>query len=260
MNKKIIMIVGDWNYPKMVYQSLQSEFDIEHIIIDNGVSTSTLIKRRIKKLGLIRVIGQLLFRILAVSYINATSKKRFHDILNKNHIKEAHFDPEKTIEVESINTEKGRQLLKKLNPEIVVIVTTRILSKKTLECVDAKFINIHAGITPQYRGLHGAYWALINNDKENCGVTVHLVDEGIDTGNILYQANIADSITHKDNFMTYTFLQLAKALPLLKKSIRDIQSNTLKTTANTEAEINNELYYHPTLWFYLYHRWLKGVK
>ena len=216
MDKKIIMIVGDWNYPKMVYQNLQTEFNIEKIIVDNGESTSKLLKRRIKRLGIIHVIGQLLFRIIAVSYIKATSKKRFQEILDKNNIKETEFELEKTIEVTSINTEEGRKLLKKLNPDIVVIVTTRILSKKTLESINAKFINIHSGITPVYRGLHGAYWALINKDIDKCGVTVHLVDEGIDTGNILYQTNITDSITSKDNFMTYTFLQLAKALPLLK--------------------------------------------
>ncbi|WP_298499408.1 formyl transferase [uncultured Algibacter sp.] len=260
MGKKIIMIVGDWNYPKMVYHNLQSEFNIENIIIDNGESTSTLIKRRIKRLGFIHVIGQLLFRVIAVSYINATSKKRFKEIFNKHHIKEAEFELEKTTKVSSINSDEGRKLLNKLNPDIVVIVTTRILSKKTLECVNAKFINVHAGITPLYRGLHGAYWALINKDEENCGVTVHLVDEGIDTGNILYQDTITDSITPKDNFMTYTFLQLAKALPLLKKSIRDIQLNNIKSIANTKEQIDNKLYYHPTLWFYLYGRWFKGIK
>ena len=260
MDKKIIMIVGDWNYPKMVYQNLQTEFNIEKIIVDNGESTSKLLKRRIKRLGIIHVIGQLLFRIIAVSYIKATSKKRFQEILDKNNIKETEFELEKTIEVTSINTEEGRKLLKKLNPDIVVIVTTRILSKKTLESINAKFINIHSGITPVYRGLHGAYWALINKDIDKCGVTVHLVDEGIDTGNILYQTNITDSITSKDNFMTYTFLQLAKALPLLKKAIRDIESNNINPKANSKHQIVNKLFYHPTLWFYLYNRWFKGVK
>ncbi len=260
MNKKIIMIAGDWYYPKMVYQSLLTEFNIENIIIDRGESTSKLLKRRIKRLGVIHVIGQLLFRIIAVSYINKTSKKRFQEILDENGIRETSFELEKTIEVTSINSDEGRKLLKRLNPDIIVIVTTRIISKKTLESVDAKFINIHSGITPLYRGLHGAYWALINNDKENCGVTVHLVDEGIDTGNILYQDTITNNITPKDNFMTYTYLQLAKALPLLKKSIQDIQSNNLKTIVNTKEQINNKLYYHPTLWFYFFNRWFRGIK
>lgn len=260
MDKKIIMLVGDWNYPRMVYNSLKDDFKINHIIIDNGQSTSKLLKTRIKKLGFIHVVGQLLFRVLAVSYNNLTSKKRFQEILTKNNIFESAFETENTTEVLSINSKKGQDLLKALNPDIVVIVTTRILSKKTLNCVDAKFINIHSGITPLYRGLHGAYWALINKDKANCGVTVHLVDEGIDTGNILYQDIIIDDITPNDNFMTYTFLQLSKALPLLKKAIKDIQNGTMKTKTNSKESINNDLYYHPTLWFYLYNRWFKGIK
>ncbi|WP_339893555.1 formyl transferase [uncultured Algibacter sp.] len=259
MDKKIIMIVGDWYYPKMVYQSLKDEFNIEHIIVDKGESISKLLKRRIKRLGIIHVVGQLLFRVIAVSYINATSKKRYQEILDRNNIKEADFELEKTIEVTSINSEEGRKLLKKLNPDIVVIVTTRILSKKTLESINAKFINIHSGITPYYRGLHGAYWALINKDKENCGVTVHLVDEGIDTGGILYQDTIVDEITPKDNFISYTYLQLSKALPLLKKAINDIKSDSIKIQ-KPKADIGKELYYQPTFWFYLYKRWLYKIK
>ena len=260
MNKKIIMIASDYYYPKMVYQSLISEFNIEKVIIDRGESTSKLLRRRVKRLGIVHVIGQLLFRVIAVSYINKTSKKRFQEILDQNNISEAEFKPEITTEISSINSKEGRELLKNLNPDIVVIVTSRILSKTTLECTNANFINIHAGITPFYRGLHGAYWALINKDMEHCGVTVHLVDAGIDTGSILYQANIIDSITAKDNFMTYTYLQLAQALPLLKKSIRDISSGNLNASANTKEQIKNKLYYHPTLWFYLFNRWFKGVK
>ncbi|WP_241697246.1 hypothetical protein [Winogradskyella eckloniae] len=60
--------------------------------------------------------------------------------------------------------------------------------------------------------------------------------------------------------MTYTYLQLAKALPLLNKAIKDIELNRVKSIANSEEQINNALYYHPTLWFYLYNRWFRGVK
>lgn len=260
MEKKIIMLAGDWYYPKMVYDNLKRDFNIDHIIVDRGEGTAKLLKRRVKKLGLVTVIGQLLFRIFVVSFLNKRSKKRFQSILDSNDIKTSHFEPHKTTEIISINSESGRNLLVKLNPDIIIVVTTRILSKKTLASVNAPFINIHSGITPLYRGLHGAYWSLINKDEKNCGVTIHLVDEGIDTGHVLYQDVITDTITSEDNFMSYTYLQLAKALPLLKKAIRDIQSNNLKPKANTKKDIDNVLFYHPTLWFYLYNRWYKGVK
>jgi folate-dependent phosphoribosylglycinamide formyltransferase PurN len=67
--------------------------------------------------------------------------------------------------------------LKAINPDLVIVNGTRIISKKVLSSINSKFVNIHVGITPKYRGVHGTYWALVNNDVENSGVTVHFVDE-----------------------------------------------------------------------------------
>jgi folate-dependent phosphoribosylglycinamide formyltransferase PurN len=259
MDKKIIMILEDGSYAKMVYNHLKTDFDINHIIIDNGQGFVKLLKRRIKKLGIVRVIGQVLFRIVLVPYLNFSAKKRISGILDKNNIEEATLPPLITTRISSINSKEGHDLLKKLNPDIVAIVSHRIVSKKTLELTKAKFINIHAGITPLYRGLHGGYWALINNDINNCGVTVHLLDEGIDTGGILYQDTITDILTKEDNLISYIYLQLAKALPLLKKSIRDVQTDAIKIQA-PKCEMSKNLYYQPTFWFYLYNRWFRNIR
>src|SRR5206468_1975891 len=62
--------------------------------------------------------------------------------------------------------------------------------------------------------VHGAYWALAENDATHCGVTVHLVDAGIDTGGILAQSQITP--TARDNFATYGMLQTAIGLRLLR--------------------------------------------
>ncbi len=73
---------------------------------------------------------------------------------------------------------------------MVLVVGTRIISRKVLVAVAAPFINYHDGITPKYRGIHGGYWASAQSDLANFGVTVHLVDPGIDTGEVLYQARL----------------------------------------------------------------------
>lgn len=257
--QKIIMILEDHSYARMVYNSLKNDFKIDHVIFDNGQSYSNLLKNRVKKIGVIRVIGQLLFRIILIPYINFSAKNRIKNILSKNNIEDTKIDEGCYTKISSINSKSGHKLLKKLNPSIVVIVSHRILSKKTLNLTKAKFVNIHSGITPLYRGLHGGYWALIKKDNNNCGVTVHLVDEGIDTGEILYQDSIINMITKKDNLISYTYLQLATALPLLKKAIYDIQTNNIKIL-KPKGKKSKDLYYQPTFWFYLYHRWFKGVK
>jgi methionyl-tRNA formyltransferase len=57
--------------------------------------------------------------------------------------------------------------------------------------LDAGFYLLsHTGITLKYSGVHGAYWALVSNDKENCGVIVDKLDQGIDTGEIITQCTI----------------------------------------------------------------------
>jgi methionyl-tRNA formyltransferase len=125
-----------------------------------------------------------------------------------------------------------------------------------LNSTDATFINTHLGITPKYRGVHGGYWSLANNDKANCGVTVHLVDSGIDTGGVLYQSKILP--TKKDNFATYTYYQIGEGIIFMKKAITDFANSQLKETIPNVSE--SKLWYHPTIWTYLYKRIIKGVK
>jgi hypothetical protein len=56
--------------------------------------------------------------------------------------------------------------------------------------VPSPFINYHAGINPKYRGQDPAYWARVQGDAEHAGITIHLVDEGVDTGAVLFQTCI----------------------------------------------------------------------
>ena len=49
----------------------------------------------------------------------------------------------------------------------MILNGTRIVSKKVISSIGCLFINTHCGITPKYRGVHGGYWAIYNNDLNN---------------------------------------------------------------------------------------------
>ena len=49
---------------------------------------------------------------------------------------------------------------------------------------ERKFYNFHSGILPQYRGVASNSFALINGDDKT-GITLHLIDDGIDTGDVI---------------------------------------------------------------------------
>ncbi len=255
-NKKIVLLAGKGQSTKIVYNSISKNFVNVTVIIEDKENTKKFIKRRIKKLGIFTVIGQVLFQILIAKPLYFLSKKRQQEIINENQLDITDIPDYKINAVISVNSASTISLLKEINPDVIIVNGTRIISKKVLSALNCKFINTHAGITPKYRGVHGTYWALLNNDIENSGVTVHFVDEGIDTGNIISQSIVVP--TKNDNFSTYPLLQLSEGLKILNISIRDFFDNKLIT--QKEKELESRLWYHPTIWKYLYYRILKGVK
>lgn len=253
--RRLVLLAGKGISTNILYNSLKNDYQIEAILLEEAVPRKEFLKKRIKKLGLGKVAGQILFQLFIPKYLNLTSKKRKDEILNHYQLDNSPLPPKKIFNLKSANNAECITLLQKIKPDLVIVNGTRIISKEVLNCIPAKFINIHAGITPKYRNVHGAYWALVNSDPASCGVTVHLVDPGIDTGNIIYQQTI--QITNKDNFVTYPLLQLGEGIIYLKKALLDIFENKLTFKKGTSE---SRIWYHPTLWQYLYHRVVHNKK
>jgi folate-dependent phosphoribosylglycinamide formyltransferase PurN len=245
-DKKIILLGSNNPTTWIVYNELVEQFGTFPAIIEQPLPRSKLLKTRIRKLGLLRVASQVGFASFLRPILRLRGAARIH-YLKKLHGLEAIAPMSDAIQhVESVNGLACHALLDELNPDIVVVNGTRILTRKTLAKLNATVINTHQGITPGYRGAHGAYWALAQNDPKHCGVTVHLVDEGIDTGNIIAQAMIVPD--KDDTFVTYPYLQTAKALDLLVQAVRDAISGNLKTRPISGS---SAVWYHPGLFQYL---------
>ena len=88
-----------------------------------------------------------------------------------------------------------------------------------------KTINCHAGKLPFYQGRNVLNWALINDEKE-FGVTVHYVDEGIDTGDIIFQNSYP--INESDSYHSLLERAYEGCAQTLYASIKQIQSNQVK--------------------------------
>ncbi len=90
----------------------------------------------------------------------------------------------------SIRTEEFYNLVKNINPDIIVVVAFgHILPENILESPRLATLNIHASLLPKYRGPAPIQWAIINCEKET-GVTLMLMDQGLDTGDILLDSKI----------------------------------------------------------------------
>ena len=252
---KIVLLAGKGSSTNILYNALKNELPITAIILEESVEKKEFLKKRIKNLGIRKVTGQILFQLIIVKFLRLAAAKRKKEIMQQYGMDNRELPSALIIPVKSVNDDSCIKALQDINPALVIVNGTRIISKQVLNSIPSKFINLHTGITPMYRGVHGAYWALVNNDGAHCGVTVHLVDAGIDTGGIIDQRLI--TVSHKDNFITYPLLQLAEGIPLMKKAIADIFENRL-TLSDSPGE--SRLWYHPGIFQYLYFRIVKRKK
>ena len=78
------------------------------------------------------------------------------------------------------------EALKAWKADLFVVVAFRMLPKVVWEMPKLGTFNLHAALLPQYRGAAPINWAVINGDKTT-GVTTFMIDEGMDTGGIMYR-------------------------------------------------------------------------
>ncbi len=253
----VVLLGGDGPSTRIVYHALAREFGNVHAVLEGPVSRWRLLSRRARRLGWAAAAGQLLFVAGVVPVLQRRGAGRIARILREHGMDPSPIEPPPT-RVDSVNSPAARDVLQELSPRVVVVNGTRVIGRDTLRAVPAPFINLHAGITPLYRGVHGGYWALCEGRPELAGTTVHLVDEGIDTGRVLGQACFA--ATAEDSFATYPYLHLAAGIPLLLRAVRDALEGRLQPGGGPGEGLPSRLRHHPTAWHYLRQRLTRGVR
>jgi methionyl-tRNA formyltransferase len=133
-----------------------------------------------------------------------------------------------------VNETKNVNQIIDLNPDLIIAYGCSIIKSELLDIFKERFINIHLGLSPYYRGSATNYWPFVNNELSCVGVTFMQIDEGIDTGAIIHQERAiifaADNIHTigcrliKD--MTYSCARIVDLYPSINLSQTVIQQQT----------------------------------
>ena len=108
---------------------------------------------------------------------------------------------------------------------LVSMSFNQIFRKDIINLTPIGIINCHAGKLPFYRGRNILNWALINDEKE-FGITVHFVDEGIDTGDIILQKTFP--ISDLDSYKTLLNTSYSACANILYESLVQIAENNFE--------------------------------
>lgn len=109
------------------------------------------------------------------------------------------------VELEKgVNHQQSLDIIASYQPDVLVsIAGNQIFKKPLLELAPKGCINLHTALLPKYRGLMPSFWVLKNNEKKT-GVSVFLVDEGIDSGPIIVQKEVEINNMTQKQLIEYT--------------------------------------------------------
>lgn len=136
-----------------------------------------------------------------------------------------------TSEVENINNAQASALIKNLKPDLGVVFGTRRLKPELIELFPDGLINVHRGIAKEYRGLDSEFWAAYHSDWNNIGVTLHKVDNDLDTGAIVETCRMPLKPGMKCHQLRYYTSELA--IEMMIRALKVYRAGKLSPTPQT---------------------------
>ena len=248
----LIALIGDAPHAWTMVNALRKRFGNFWVIVEKGEPASTFWERRRKKLGAPAVYS-MKAAMLAAKVTKPMSAARLAEL--KAECDAAPVEGFTRIDVDKLNSDEAINKIRLLRPKAVFVASTGLLRRPLLDACGCPVVNYHSGINPAYRGINGGYFALANNEPENFGVTLHLVDLGVDTGPVLATNRVP--VADNDNIQTYMTLMAAKSQDLVVETMARVLAGDVSPMPKSTLPSNQ--YYAPTLGQYLTNGLARGV-
>jgi methionyl-tRNA formyltransferase len=108
--------------------------------------------------------------------------------------------PELLQRAEHINGRAVFEAVQRLTPDVVAVFGTSLIRPPLLGQGRLGMLNLHGGLSPDYRGADCTFWALYNGEPEQIGCTLHFINAGIDTGALI--AHVCPAVREGDDELT----------------------------------------------------------
>lgn len=240
-------------HPWIIINALADRFEDVHVIVEEPEPHGAFLARRARRQGWPSVLGQ--FATMVVIRIGKLLfRRRIAQIVAAEDLETSPRPNQRIDRIPSVNSRRFLEVINGVKPRVVMLAGCRIVKPKSLAEIPCPVLNYHAGITPQYRGMNGGYWALATGDRGSFDATVHLVDQGVDTGAVIAQVHCEPG--PHDNIRIYPYRLAASSRGMCIAAVADALSGHLDPhqTAGTSLQ-----WFHPTIWSYVCTGIKKGI-
>jgi methionyl-tRNA formyltransferase len=151
-------------------------------------------------------------------------------------------------EVDAINTDATRNLLKSANPDVALSLGNSYIAPSVFSIPRYGTLNIHTEVLPAFKGAQSIIWPIYEGIAET-GFTIHSIDKGIDTGRILYQKR--QPITFYPTLRETVERNLKVLRAEIPEALSYVCENLPRLMETAVAQIGGKSYTTPSLRQYL---------
>lgn len=256
---KIVILTSETPSNVWLVNQILSRHDVVGMVIERrpvASTTSEKVNRRrnmIKRYGWLRTLNKLVFnrvrsKFLAEAEASTIRQSFFAGSLPVDYVRKV-----PTVVVSNINDAACIKFVSEHGPDVLAVCGTTLLKPSVFTLPPKGTINIHTGITPEYRSADPIFWALFRGEPEKVGVTIHYIDKGIDTGSIIYQDSVR---VYADDSLASIYVRcIQRGAELYSRALTDIGAGTVRTIVRSDVVSRAYLAVDLGLVQYLLFRW-----
>jgi hypothetical protein len=155
------------------------------------------VRREIKRVGIVRFLDVLAFRLYYRVFLAAKDQQWEHQKIDE-FCREFAPIPSNVpvLKTRSVNAPETEQFIGRLKPDLVLARCKALLNERIFSIPTKGTFVMHPGVCPEYRNAHGCFWALAERDLTKVGMTLLKIDPGVDTGPVFgYYSYAYDEVT-----------------------------------------------------------------
>lgn len=145
------------------------------------------------------------------------------------------------------NHRRSEEFLHQVSPDLIVFTGGGLIRKNVLLIPKLGILNCHSGILPEYRGMDVVEWTAAEGHVSNVGLgaTLHLMDQGVDTGPILKTAKIV--LGNAINFEQIRSKLEVKMVDLMLDGVRGFRDRSISPRTQRTDDGRQYFVMHPRI-------------
>lgn len=175
MALRVAVLCSDEPHHRYLVSLLGGRFDLVAVVVEPGAARI----RRLRERGRWRDYGWALYHHVRRRLLGLSGFRRAYFALPPGASAPA------GREVASINDPLVPEVVSEARPDVTVVIGTSIIRDEVLRRLGPAVLNVHGGCLPDYRGNHCFFFALYDGAFDRIGSTIHFVDAGVDTGDLV---------------------------------------------------------------------------